>query len=450
MAVDVEDNNAAISDGCDMDELEIAHDPAVIDLVKMLRSHENWDVTRFSPVFFGCKIAAPRERGELGGNVASNPLGEPDMHKKLGQKVANTLPVRQYVDQALSSKLDKIVATMLKRLMELQERLRLKDPVRSQMRRRLVFGFREVLRGIRSRRCMCIILAPNTEQGTGAHPGGLDQTVKELIDRCQPTEDEIEQGKEGVPVVFALSKARLGATLGKQIKVSVVGLYNADGAHEEYKQMLRLAGQLRSYWSGVVRHECATGVYPLCSICHDFMPQLRYDCTQCKVTRCSKCAASVVSRNVPCAAHESAGGRGEDGGQVSCDIVKVARTVPAAQAEAAQAASVARKAAAQDAKEEKAARKPGAASKKEGGKANKRKTRAAGAPGAPGAPGAAGAPGAPVQGSDRLLPPRGPGGAGDNANNAVGLSATAREFLPAKVVHLTAAAPEFVPRAPEG
>ena len=51
---------------------------------------------------------------------------------------------REYVTQPLDKQLDVAVSDMLSKLMEFQERLRHRDPVKAKMRRRLVFGLREV------------------------------------------------------------------------------------------------------------------------------------------------------------------------------------------------------------------------------------------------------------------------------------------------------------------
>ena len=42
-----------------------------------------------------------------------------------------------------------------------------------------------------------------------------------------------------IPVVFALSRNKLGKAMGKPMTLSIVGLYDVDGVNEEYKAMLK-------------------------------------------------------------------------------------------------------------------------------------------------------------------------------------------------------------------
>ena len=81
-------------------------------------------------------------------------------------------------------------------------------------------------RGLKAAKLLCVILAPNIEQGTAS--GGLDENVAEII--------KLARGAE-FPVVFALNMRKLGRALGKTIKVSAVALYNADGAHQELRAL---------------------------------------------------------------------------------------------------------------------------------------------------------------------------------------------------------------------
>lgn len=52
-------------------------------------------------------------------------------------------------------------------------------------------------------------------------PGGLDEALHTIIDTC------LEQD---VPFVFALSRKALGRCVNKAVPVSLVGIFNYDGA----------------------------------------------------------------------------------------------------------------------------------------------------------------------------------------------------------------------------
>jgi hypothetical protein len=60
----------------------------------------------------------------------------------------------------------------------------------------------------------CIIIAPNIDEGS--LDGGLDDTVKEII--------ELGRAREDCQVLFALNKKKLGKALGKSAKQSAIGV----------------------------------------------------------------------------------------------------------------------------------------------------------------------------------------------------------------------------------
>ncbi|CAB1118304.1 unnamed protein product [Ectocarpus sp. CCAP 1310/34] len=133
-----------------------------------------------------------------------------------------------YVHQPPDKEANDLVFEMLQLLFKFQERARLSDPAKAKTRRRLVIGLREVLRGVKAKKVRLLIVAPNVDAVGGE--GGLDDKVVEIIDKAR---------EEETPVVFALSKRKIGKALGKTIKVSAVGVYSFDGANEQQKQLKR-------------------------------------------------------------------------------------------------------------------------------------------------------------------------------------------------------------------
>jgi selenocysteine insertion sequence-binding protein 2 len=93
-----------------------------------------------------------------------------------------------------------------------------------------VVGLREVIRGIKSKKIIAVIMAPNIEKIIA--PGGLDTVVNTIIELANERQ---------IPVIYALSKRLIGRALGKQVKMSAVGIYSADGAFDEFKEALRLS-----------------------------------------------------------------------------------------------------------------------------------------------------------------------------------------------------------------
>jgi len=126
--------------------------------------------------------------------------------------------------------MEELVKTVVKTLIHFQERARQKDPNQAKKARRMVFGLREVLRGLKASNVKLIIIAPDMERTPA-----LDMEVEKIV----------TMGKEAdVPVVFGLSGRRLGRYLGKTVRVTVVGILNADGAVEAFRQLHSQAREL--------------------------------------------------------------------------------------------------------------------------------------------------------------------------------------------------------------
>ena len=83
-------------------------------------------------------------------------------------------------------------------------------------------------RGIRAHKVKMVVMAKNLDQY-----GAIDAKLQEILDLARAEE---------LPVVFELNKRKLGKALGKSIKVSVVGIQNADGAHEQFKKLKKMTG----------------------------------------------------------------------------------------------------------------------------------------------------------------------------------------------------------------
>jgi selenocysteine insertion sequence-binding protein 2 len=73
-------------------------------------------------------------------------------------------------------------------------------------------------------------LAPNIEKST--EPGSLDSVISQII---------VSARMNNIPVIYALSKRKIAKIFNKKVNMSVIGLYSANGAYEEYKKMLELA-----------------------------------------------------------------------------------------------------------------------------------------------------------------------------------------------------------------
>ncbi|CAJ1069197.1 selenocysteine insertion sequence-binding protein 2-like isoform X1 [Xyrichtys novacula] len=148
---------------------------------------------------------------------------------------------REYCSQMLSKDVDACVTELLKELVRFQDRLYQKDPMKARMKRRIVMGLREVLKHLKLRKVKCVIISPNCERIQSK--GGLDEALHNIIDMCR---------EQGVPFVFALSRRALGRCVNKVVPVSLVGIFNYDGAQDYYHKMIELSSEARKAYEEMV------------------------------------------------------------------------------------------------------------------------------------------------------------------------------------------------------
>uniref|UniRef100_A0A3P8T1C5 SECIS binding protein 2 n=1 Tax=Amphiprion percula TaxID=161767 RepID=A0A3P8T1C5_AMPPE len=148
---------------------------------------------------------------------------------------------RDYCSQMLSKDVDECVTSLLKELVRFQDRLYQKDPMKARMKRRIVMGLREVLKHLKLRKVKCVIISPNCERIQSK--GGLDEALHTIINTCR---------EQGVPFVFALSRKALGRCVNKAVPVSLVGIFNYDGAQNYYHKMIELSSEARTAYEVMV------------------------------------------------------------------------------------------------------------------------------------------------------------------------------------------------------
>jgi selenocysteine insertion sequence-binding protein 2 len=106
------------------------------------------------------------------------------------------------------------------------------------MRRWYVCGLREVRKAIKSGKARAVLLAPNIEQIEAE--GGLNDSVDDIIASC---------GAAAVPVVFALSRKKMGEVYGFRKRMSAIALLEVGGVQEVFEQVLNLAADGRRRWA---------------------------------------------------------------------------------------------------------------------------------------------------------------------------------------------------------
>jgi len=146
---------------------------------------------------------------------------------------------RSYVMQELTYLLDRSVGMLLCRLQVYtdQQKTLATSPENPVAPRRFVIGLKEVVRRIKQSKVECLIVAPDIQED--ANNGGLDDRMRELLALAYQSK---------IPVIFALSRARLGKALGKSLNISVLGVLDAIGARELFDESVQLANENRQAW----------------------------------------------------------------------------------------------------------------------------------------------------------------------------------------------------------
>jgi len=143
-------------------------------------------------------------------------------------KIPNAVGPREYAGTIQDERVKPLLTEMLRELMRLQKRA-IADK-NAKARRRMVMGLREVARGIRAHKVKMVVMANNLDQY-----GVIDEKLQEIIDLAR---------SEGIPLFFEFTKRSLGKAIGKSIKIAVVGIQNADGAHQQFKKLNAIAARM--------------------------------------------------------------------------------------------------------------------------------------------------------------------------------------------------------------
>lgn len=153
---------------------------------------------------------------------------------KLGHRPRHD-PPRDYVMQDLDSDLDHQVAKLLLNAHRFTNRRKVFG--KDQQLRYICNGLKEVGRAVKYGKAKCVVVAPDLEDLTST--GGVDARMHEILR---------EAYKKDIPVVFALSRNRMGLAIGKQLKMSVLGLLETKGIQDHFDNMLSSAYQQRMSW----------------------------------------------------------------------------------------------------------------------------------------------------------------------------------------------------------
>ncbi|XP_054166115.1 selenocysteine insertion sequence-binding protein 2-like [Oppia nitens] len=153
----------------------------------------------------------------------------------LNKRLLHFKSFREYCCQQLTEEIDKITINLLSDLVLFQDRLHARDPIKASMKRRLIYGFKEVTKYAKINKLKLLIITPDIEKIESR--GGLDDSLHNLITIAETNETHI---------VFALNMKSLGIVCKKQGIVSCVGVLNYDGSQDNFKQLINLSETARN------------------------------------------------------------------------------------------------------------------------------------------------------------------------------------------------------------
>lgn len=147
-----------------------------------------------------------------------------DIWKKIHSK-----KFREYCDHVLTKEINNLTYNLLVTLQKFQDRVYHENPIKYKQKRRYILGLREVLKHLKLKRLKAVIIAPNIERISAK--GGLDDYLGSIISICN---------EQQLPKIFAMNRHVLGRVIKKLAPVSVIGIFDYDGAHEIFKELIDL------------------------------------------------------------------------------------------------------------------------------------------------------------------------------------------------------------------
>ena len=139
--------------------------------------------------------------------------------------------VERYVDHIITTEINEMVTSLLEKLISWQERTRQMDPMNAKRKKRIVCGMREATKAVSLGKVKGIIVAPNIQ------PIKMSTTetaypIDKIIQHCKSSQ---------VPIIFALTRRKMGQLLGQRKNVSLFAILDASGAEQDFNKLKTLA-----------------------------------------------------------------------------------------------------------------------------------------------------------------------------------------------------------------
>ncbi|XP_039256732.2 selenocysteine insertion sequence-binding protein 2-like [Styela clava] len=210
-------------------------------------ANPEFDIPNVSADFFNTDYTTQKENlpeNNASDNISTSEVTSSDNQSPITVSVSgNSSPIvpanlpkihsrryREYCSgQVLDKQIDEACIVILQKLVQFQERMYRKDPVKAKSKRRFVLGIREVTKHLKLKKLRCVLISPNLEKIQSK--GGLDDALQQILLLCKT---------QSVPHVFALGRCAMGRAVSKLVPVSIIGIFDYSGVEDSYKKMLDL------------------------------------------------------------------------------------------------------------------------------------------------------------------------------------------------------------------
>eukprot|EP01041_Mallomonas_annulata_P008344 gene8344-17191_t len=121
-----------------------------------------------------------------------------------------------------------VIMKMLHDLNEFQQRAIEKNPINAKLKQRFVLGIKQSINGVKADKAKVVFLAPDTEAS-----GALDTKLVTLIQEAQ---------NRRIPILYCLTRRKLGKAVASTMKQSAVTVYDCDGVYDKYREIVTSIG----------------------------------------------------------------------------------------------------------------------------------------------------------------------------------------------------------------
>lgn len=152
--------------------------------------------------------------------------------------VGRTDDLEEYVDQIITEDINSLTQNFMTQLIAWQERIKQTDPKNAKRKRRVVAGIREASKFAKIGKLILVIVAPNIQPLTtsSSDSSSPKYPIDDLLATCR---------QNRVPIVFALSRKKMGKLLGQRKSVSLFAILDASGAEQDLHTLVQTAEKLR-------------------------------------------------------------------------------------------------------------------------------------------------------------------------------------------------------------